>query len=542
MTPRVAALLIVLCLVTCAVSLAHAAGEPPDPLEAMLRRIDAYLHREETEGVTLDSRELHNPPEATRLSIVPQLLAYCELYRVHPNAALSADIVSRADFLVDRLDAVTSKTAADGMLGYALLSAYEATGDPRYRTAAAGIVQQSLALGGFGLKLNWGLMAALALAKHDQLEGDPSALAQARRIVWGVACDQNADGSLPHVCRGSKDVHYTAWITMELILLDRMLHDPLISRMLVGTLSFLQARVGADGTVSYQDLMGLTPVAYFGPANGCRDYDTRAWVNELGYEALLFDHFDDPRYRAVMGRMLALEDHGSFPDKWGSMPSPDDPLYAWASAPRSVIRTSVIFWSLAATYADREQRGRGRGLESRVAAVQEPTPAGEAGWPIDGLGSFPFTPAGFFMGEAVPDQIPATAESLATPGVLAAESRPADMTGTSAAPRGGPGTSTHPQPSTDPVQGASLMWVQSSAGGMGEIRFSLSGAGQASLRVFDVVGRSVRELWRGGLEAGMHRVEWDGRDDAGRLAPAGVYVVRLATAEGVRSARFARLR
>ena len=529
MTPRVAALLLAFFFFTLGVAPeARAAAAPIDPLEPMLHRIDAFLHRGESGGVTPDLRDLHNPAEQTRLSVVPQLLGYCELDRAHSGTAHREDIVSRADFLIDHLEALRSNTAADGLMGYALLSAYEATGDARYRQAAAGIVQGMLELQGFGLQLNWGLMAALTLAKHHQLEGDPQALALAQQIVWGVASMQSADGGMPHVCPGSRDVHYTAWMSMELIRLDPMLDDPLIARMLIGARGFMQGRVGANGSVSYQDLPPAPMVAYYAPANGCsRDYDTREWVNELGYEALLFDRFDDPRYHGVMERLLQLEDHGSFPDKWGPLPSPEDPIYPWASSSRSVIRTSLVFWSLASTYADREQRGTRRGLESRVAGVlPEPEQGGDALSVVEALGgSFPFSPGGVFLGEAVPDTVPAP-EAWVVDGDVAGPSfsaRLADRPYDRATPRG-----------------LSLTLTQSSPREP-DIRFSLGRRGQVTLRIYDVSGRSVRELWRGEAGAGEHPIAWDGRDDLGRGAPSGVYIVRLTAAEGVRSARFFRL-
>ncbi len=51
--------------------------------------------------------------------------------------------------------------------------------------------------------------------------------------------------------------------------------------------------------------------------------------------------------------------------------------------------------------------------------------------------------------------------------------------------------------------------------------------GPASLAVYDPSGRRVRSLAAGILAPGEHQVVWDGRDDAGRPAPAGVYLYRL---------------
>ncbi|MCB9512907.1 MAG: T9SS type A sorting domain-containing protein [Candidatus Latescibacteria bacterium] len=62
------------------------------------------------------------------------------------------------------------------------------------------------------------------------------------------------------------------------------------------------------------------------------------------------------------------------------------------------------------------------------------------------------------------------------------------------------------------------------------LRFSLGMAGRAELSVLDLAGRRVRRLQAGALEAGEHRVDWDGRDDRGHAVAAGVYLVQLETA------------
>ena len=52
-------------------------------------------------------------------------------------------------------------------------------------------------------------------------------------------------------------------------------------------------------------------------------------------------------------------------------------------------------------------------------------------------------------------------------------------------------------------------------------------AATVSLRVHDVLGRRVRQVWQGPLGAGQHRFVWDGRDEAGKAVAAGVYVYRV---------------
>lgn len=62
--------------------------------------------------------------------------------------------------------------------------------------------------------------------------------------------------------------------------------------------------------------------------------------------------------------------------------------------------------------------------------------------------------------------------------------------------------------------------------------YTLARAGRAELLVFSVDGRRVRSLVSGVLEAGAHRTEWDGRDDAGRTVSEGTYFAKLKTAAG----------
>lgn len=64
---------------------------------------------------------------------------------------------------------------------------------------------------------------------------------------------------------------------------------------------------------------------------------------------------------------------------------------------------------------------------------------------------------------------------------------------------------------------------------------------EADVRVCDIAGRSVRRLAHGVLAAGEHDLVWDGRDDAGRAIPAGMYLVRVAANGASRSVKVLRL-
>ena len=56
---------------------------------------------------------------------------------------------------------------------------------------------------------------------------------------------------------------------------------------------------------------------------------------------------------------------------------------------------------------------------------------------------------------------------------------------------------------------------------------SLHASGPASVRVFDVAGRTVRTLLGGVQPAGERMLAWDGRDDSGAQLSAGGYMLRL---------------
>lgn len=60
---------------------------------------------------------------------------------------------------------------------------------------------------------------------------------------------------------------------------------------------------------------------------------------------------------------------------------------------------------------------------------------------------------------------------------------------------------------------------------------------EITLSIHDMLGRRVRTLVRGALPAGQRRIAWDGRDDAGRIAGNGVYVVWLCTGSAAHSAK-----
>jgi hypothetical protein len=78
----------------------------------------------------------------------------------------------------------------------------------------------------------------------------------------------------------------------------------------------------------------------------------------------------------------------------------------------------------------------------------------------------------------------------------------------------------------------------------GSVAVALALPARADVRaaVLDASGRRVRDLGARRLAAGAHRLEWDGRDDRGRAAPAGVYFLSVVSAGSTRAVRCVRVR
>ena len=79
--------------------------------------------------------------------------------------------------------------------------------------------------------------------------------------------------------------------------------------------------------------------------------------------------------------------------------------------------------------------------------------------------------------------------------------------------------------------------------GPSRISFTLGRVEPVQLGVFDARGRQVADLvGTRAFNAGPQTVTWDGRADAGGLAPPGMYFVRLRTSEGEWNQAVIRLR
>lgn len=75
-----------------------------------------------------------------------------------------------------------------------------------------------------------------------------------------------------------------------------------------------------------------------------------------------------------------------------------------------------------------------------------------------------------------------------------------------------------------------------------EIEFSLPRSGPVSLVIYDIQGREVRQLVDNNLEAGSHRIIWDGKDNSNEHVASGIYFYRLISDEATQTHRMTLLK
>ncbi|MBN2093428.1 T9SS type A sorting domain-containing protein, partial [candidate division KSB1 bacterium] len=61
------------------------------------------------------------------------------------------------------------------------------------------------------------------------------------------------------------------------------------------------------------------------------------------------------------------------------------------------------------------------------------------------------------------------------------------------------------------------------------IKFSLAQAGMTELTIYNVMGQPVRTLLNREMQAGLHEMNWDGRDEQGEMLSGGVYFYQIKT-------------
>ena len=103
------------------------------------------------------------------------------------------------------------------------------------------------------------------------------------------------------------------------------------------------------------------------------------------------------------------------------------------------------------------------------------------------------------------------------------------------------------------ISGEVLAVADPEASGLGEawpnpfnaevrIPYALAAPGAVELTVLSLGGQRLRRLVRGQRPGGTHEAVWDGRDESGRRAASGTYLVRLRTSASTSVSRLALIR
>jgi uncharacterized membrane protein len=85
-------------------------------------------------------------------------------------------------------------------------------------------------------------------------------------------------------------------------------------------------------------------------------------------------------------------------------------------------------------------------------------------------------------------------------------------------------TATTPAPSM-------LRVLSNPARGATTLMLNVPESSRASLEVYDITGRLVRQVLDGTVLAGEHEVQWDGKDTSGRKVAPGAYIIRLSAGD-----------
>ena len=88
------------------------------------------------------------------------------------------------------------------------------------------------------------------------------------------------------------------------------------------------------------------------------------------------------------------------------------------------------------------------------------------------------------------------------------------------------------EPPEHPLARPAIRCVPNPATLAANLILDLPRAGRMRVRICDPAGRVLRELREGYAASGRLSVDWNGRDDAGRELPSGLYFVRVETPGG----------
>ncbi len=66
------------------------------------------------------------------------------------------------------------------------------------------------------------------------------------------------------------------------------------------------------------------------------------------------------------------------------------------------------------------------------------------------------------------------------------------------------------------------------------IQFSITKSSHIKLEIFNLKGQKIKTVFKGILNAGIHRLNWSGQNDMGHIATSGLYFVKLSSDQGIK--------
>lgn len=294
---------------------------------------------------TPDPRPLSTPLEVLRLNQLSQTMGYLNLVRAYPtNSTYRQEALNRVEYFLSLGSSAFGNGPRDGMIGFMFLDAYSIFGDARYSQAGVAIADACLSLPDKDMVMNGGLMCALGLGAAYKATNNTVYRDLARRITERTAPKQFSDGAFPHLpsLAGGKNLSYTSWMTVELLLLGRFdPEDPYTDFLALKSADFLSQRVKENGTFEFfnaDENFDSDP----GNENAGIGHDVGGFFSmALNMHATGRPEVASKILKVGFTQRMGGVHFGGYPDVYGA----EEPITnLWVSGKPSVLRTSLIFW------------------------------------------------------------------------------------------------------------------------------------------------------------------------------------------------------
>ena len=67
------------------------------------------------------------------------------------------------------------------------------------------------------------------------------------------------------------------------------------------------------------------------------------------------------------------------------------------------------------------------------------------------------------------------------------------------------------------------------------VQFTVPQEGLVTIKVYDMLGQAVADLYSGNAQAGTYTLNWDGKDNSGKVVSSGSYIYKMTAGDFVQS-------